>query len=390
MRIEEVTTRECLTALRPAWDSLFAQAETASPFNSWVWMATWWDLFGQGKELRVFVVREGDCVVGIAPFYSLSLKAGPLQVRTLMQIGRGNCLTELLEILVARGKRTEVVRELSRYLAERRRGLWNTLIWAGVERRELETGLARLTRIDDPTDYEERTLPDTWAAFVKGLNKSMRDNIKYYPHLLARRGHEAHTRFVTDPDEMHPALDEFVRLHRARAGLTDTRRHDDRFGRASHQEFLHRVAPTLAEQGMMRIALLAVDGQNAAAQITLEHGDTIYIYYSGFDPAWRQYGVAMSVTADCIRDALERGVRRVNFLRGTGQFKQRWDTTSAPVGKLTLCGDSLLMDAGFLAYRIQRTIIYERSPINARFGVSPQFRMLGWVGRVLGQPAFGD
>ena len=43
-------------------------------------------------------------------------------------------------------------------------------------------------REDDTVSYEVRHLPGSWAQFVKGLNKSMRDNVKYYPRLLAREG----------------------------------------------------------------------------------------------------------------------------------------------------------------------------------------------------------
>jgi CelD/BcsL family acetyltransferase involved in cellulose biosynthesis len=390
MRVEEVATAEGLAALRPAWDALFAEAETASPFNSWVWLATWWDLFGTGKELRVFIVWDGQRAVGIAPFYALAFKVGPLQLRVLMQLGRGNCLTEVLQMLVARGRRAEVVARLAEHLVQRRRGLWDAMIWAGVERAELPPCLARFIRVDDPTDYEVRTLPSTWTELVKNLNKSMRDNVKYYPRLLQRHGHEGQTHFATRPEDMGPALNEFLRLHRTRAEMAATRLHDDHFGRPAHTDFLRRVAPALAAQGMMRVALLAVDGANAAAQITLEHAGTVYIYYSGFDPAWRQYGVGMSVTADCIRDAMERGVQRVNFLRGGGQFKQRWDTQNVPLGKLTFLRDSPLMAAGFVAYRAQRTLLIQRAAVKGVHGISAQTRLLGWIGKALRQPALGE
>src|SRR5205085_337057 len=134
-------------------------------------------------------------------------------LRVLMQLGRGNVLTERMEMLVARGRRTAAVARLAEHVVTRRRELWDVMIWTGVDRTELPPRLAQLVREDDPTSYEVRRLPGSWAAFVKGLNKSMRDNVKYYPRLLTRHGHAACTHIATAPQEMDAALAEFLRLH---------------------------------------------------------------------------------------------------------------------------------------------------------------------------------
>ncbi len=383
LSIREATTTAGLISLRPGWEELSADAETASPFNSWTWLATWWQVFGGGYQLRIFVVRDGTRIIAIAPFYTMVFRLGPLRLRMLVPLGYGNDLTERLEILVARGRRGEIIACLSSHLIRRRKHLWDVMLWNGVWRDELPAQLRQLVRRASDTSYELRHLPGSWDEFVKGLNKSMRDNIKYYPRLLARHGHLMRIQIASSPEEVEAGLSEFLRLHHARAALSGTARHDDRFALPSHQRFLSRVAPALAEAGVMRLTILTVDGVNTAAQISLQCGETVYVYYSGFDPAWRRYSVAMIATAQCIRDALERGVMRVDFLSGSGQFKERWDTTRVTQGKVILLRDARYLTAASAIYTLLHYLVVERLSLRPRRGLSPRARLLRWIDAVL-------
>jgi CelD/BcsL family acetyltransferase involved in cellulose biosynthesis len=385
LSIREAITTASLISLRPDWEELSADAETASPFNSWTWLANWWQVFGGGYHLRIFVVRDGTRIIAIAPFYTMVFRLGPLRLRMLVPLGYGNDLTERLEILVARGWRAEAIACLSNHLVRRRKNLFDVMLWHGVLRDELSPQLRHLVRPASDTSYELRHLPGSWNMFVTGLNKSMRDNIKYYPRLLARHGHLMRVQIASSPEEMGSAIAEFLRLHHARAALTGTARHDDRFALPSHQQFLSRVAPALAEAGVMRLTILTVDSVNVAAQISLHCGGTVYIYYSGFDPAWRQYSVAMIATAQCIRDALERGASHVDFLGGSGQFKERWDTTRITQGKVILLRDAQYLTAAFAVYKLLHYLIIERLSLRPHRGLSPRARLLRWINALLRQ-----
>ncbi len=76
----------------------------------------------------------------------------------------------------------------------------------------------------------------------------------------------------------------------------------------------------------MKIGLLQVDGADVAAQLWFERHGTIFLHYSGYDPEWARFSVAMVLTSEIIRTGVEPGIRRVEFLRGSKQFKTRWNT----------------------------------------------------------------
>src|SRR5437763_2128442 len=67
---------------RSAWDEL--AVELAQPCSSPEWMLPWWRHAVPGvAELRTVVVREGDSLVGIAPYFAQIGKLGLAEYRVM-------------------------------------------------------------------------------------------------------------------------------------------------------------------------------------------------------------------------------------------------------------------------------------------------------------------
>ncbi len=391
LRITTVTTTTGLAALRPTWEALSADAERASPFNSWLWQWTWWEVFGAGKELHLYVVWDGPRAIAIAPFYVLRYGRGPFALRVLLPLGYGNDLTERMEPLVATGYHDTAAAALAAHLARVAR--WDLLVWQGVASADLSPSLRARQRGTYLVPYAVRALPPTWEAFVAGLSTRTRANLRYYPNRLARHGYTARVRLVADPDALGPALATFVRLHAARAAWSGGSIHSDRFAHAQHHAFLTLLAPALAAQGTFRVALLAVNGRDVAAQLIFEHAGTLSLYYSGVDPAWLPYGVGFQLTAACLRSPIERGAHRLDWLHGSGGYwKQRWGTSEAPVPRLAFVGDTLRARTAYAAYAALRSGVYDRTGrarVAALHRVAAEYRLLQGLAALLRQPRIG-
>ncbi len=390
LRVDDVTTTAGFAALRPTWEALSAEAETASPFNSWLWQWTWWRVFGASKDLRICVVRDGPRALAIAPFYLLRYGRGPLTLRVLLPLGYGNDLTERMDPLIATGCRGAALTALASHLA--RAAPWDLLVWQGVANDDLPSSLRAHRHTTHLIPYAVRSLPPTWDAFVAGLSTRMRANLRYYPNRLARHGYTAGVRMVSDPDALGPALTTFLRLHAARAAWPGSPPHSDRFARAPHRSFLALLAPALAAQGQFHLALLTVDGHDVAAQLILEHADTLSLYYSGVDPAWLPYGVGLQLTAACLRDAIGRGVRHLDWLHDSGPWKQRWGTIDAPIPRIAFVGDTRRAQAAYAAYAALRSGVYDRTGharLAAPHGVAAEYRLLQRLAALLRQPRIG-
>jgi CelD/BcsL family acetyltransferase involved in cellulose biosynthesis len=67
-----------------------------------------------------------------------------------------------------------------------------------------------------------------------------------------------------------------------------------------------------------------VGGEVVATRIGFAMGDTLYLYFSGSDPAWRKYSVMTTAVAEAFQRAIAEGFAAVNLSNGTDVSKTRW------------------------------------------------------------------
>jgi CelD/BcsL family acetyltransferase involved in cellulose biosynthesis len=91
-----------------------------------------------------------------------------------------------------------------------------------------------------------------------------------------------------------------------------------------------------------------------ASQLCLAYQGRLYLYYSGFDPAWARHGVMMVLTRRCIERAIAHGYRELDLLLGLDQEKQRWGAAPSPVFNLALSNPRLRSRTAFHLYRARR------------------------------------
>jgi CelD/BcsL family acetyltransferase involved in cellulose biosynthesis len=58
---------QAFRALEAEWEDLYRECALSTPFQSWAWLYSWWEAFGEGYELRLITVRDGTFLVGLIP-----------------------------------------------------------------------------------------------------------------------------------------------------------------------------------------------------------------------------------------------------------------------------------------------------------------------------------
>lgn len=316
VKIDTISSIQDFDALRPDWNRLVVQLEIPSPFQSFDWNRAWWNHFGGRRQMRIAVLQEHGEVVGIAPFYLL--RYGP--VGALVPFGWPDRLTELMAPIIPAFRRERLEASLSDWLLRR----YPIGFVAGLDPASEKYFCDR--SLSQQVYFDWRELPSTWEALLDGLHRSMRGNTRYYPRLLQRNGHKLSFRVASDTETVRTALPILYALHTARANAPGAEVHRDRLKGVKQRAFLHDLAGLLALRGEMKIGILEIDGQDVAAQLWFERHGTLFIHYSGYNPTWARFSVAMIATSEVIRMGIDRGLRRVEFLRGSKQFKTRWNT----------------------------------------------------------------
>ena len=360
LTVEVATDEHALDALAPEWDDLIDRLD-GTPFQRWAWHRAWWSHFAKPKQarLRIALFRQGGRLAGIVPFVAMRRDL----FTELRTIGSRDRLTEQLDLIAEPDLRQPVLEALQDWLlAEPWSWVWLPQLRADDRLRDWFAD-----RIADSTEieFEHHVLPKSWNEMEYSLHKSMRSNTRYYPKLMRREGHPHSFEIASGREEITRALPLLWDLHTARAAAPTAIRHLDYLKPANRRAFLTEVATALAGREEAKIGLVSVDGGMAAAQMWLERAGVIYLYYSGFDPAWSRYSVAMICTSEIFQDAIRRGVQRVEFLRGANPWKTRWVTELRTEREVAIARRPRLAAARFAAmrqWREQRRRVARRLP----------------------------
>jgi CelD/BcsL family acetyltransferase involved in cellulose biosynthesis len=74
----------------------------------------------------------------------------------------------------------------------------------------------------------------------------------------------------------------------------------------------------------MRLFQLKIGADIVAIRVGFVVGDSVYLYYSGFDPAWARYSVMTTTLAEALKYAMAAGLKTANLSLSPDQSKLRW------------------------------------------------------------------
>ena len=73
--------------------------------------------------------------------------------------------------------------------------------------------------------------------------------------------------------------------------------------------------------GWLSLDFLEVEGARVAATFSFVYSGVFYLYNSAFDASWGAQSPGIVLVVRLIRRAIEQGIRRFDFLRGTERYK---------------------------------------------------------------------
>lgn len=355
-----ITNLEGIAALRADYEHLGALTSNTLPFALHEWHLSWCEQFlnrsAQIQEQPHFcVLREasGECLA-IVPLIVSRWRLGPLRLATVALLGADPGLTEIRNPLVRPGCEQLAVRAVHESLADVPD--WNWLQWSSVS-----TPLAgAIARAGKPQWWEVSEdfvldLPPDWEQFRAQLPRNLRESLRHCYNSLRRAGHDFEFVVARTRDEVHEAVECFLRLHALRARMTRGPRHPDRFATPGLKRFLFDVCDRLAQRDAVRIFQLKIGREIVASRIGFIAGGSVYLYYSGFDPAWAHYSVMTTTVAEALRYAIASGLTSANLTPNAEQSKLRWRPRRVNYHSALVHRDSLGSRLACRAYRMVLT-----------------------------------
>lgn len=120
-------------------------------------------------------------------------------------------------------------------------------------------------------------------------------------------------------------MDTFLRL------FSESRKDKATFMTARMESFFRSLAEAMAEIGLLRFGILELDSLPVAMVMGFDYDDCVYLYNSSYDPDYRSLSVGLLSKVLCLKDSIERGRKRFNFLKGGESYKYHLGGREVPL-----------------------------------------------------------
>ena len=298
------------------WNRIYASMPASSAFDSLDWNRIWWEHFGGDSKLMLrSVVRPNGTTAIIAPLrldsnndegvctflggtdlvdylgFKHDAELLPNDVQDLLQsLYDDPAISALvLESLPEDSHTIHAVKEVASDMG------WEVHIW--------DEGVA--PRV---------TLPSTVDEYFASLTKKHRHELRRKLRRLHNAG-KVEQLELTTPDEIEPAMDDFIKLHRG-SSIDKSE-----FMTPQREAFFREIAVTLAENDVTRIYFLTINGEKVATSLAFKIGTTKYLYNSGYLPDRSWLAVGLLNHAINILASIREGIEVYDFMRGDERYK---------------------------------------------------------------------
>lgn len=352
-----------------AWDALAAANPWATPFSSWAFQRAWWDAYGDNAHEETLALlpegaADGADPVAIVPLmHRHAVEPRDIELGTAIRHAAAADLTpvpadakvlyfgaayhaDYATVLAAPERMAAAADAVADYCSDGG-DPDHPAPWDAVDLRRLRAGDPALDAL--AASFGAREMARGWTLSVEredvcpvatlpaggslddylaGLGKKERHEIRR----KVRRAEAAGEVALADSADPLADLPAFIDLHQRRWGPDGL--FPDTQGGAQGRLFFRRLFELHRPGGPLRLAFLTVGGRRVAACVWFETEDALLYYNAGVDPDARDLSPGVVMVERLARRAVERGVRRLDFLRGDEPYKYQWGAVDEPVSRL--------------------------------------------------------
>jgi CelD/BcsL family acetyltransferase involved in cellulose biosynthesis len=305
-------TAETFETLARCWQAQDSGLRWQSLFVLPPWLKAWWEVFRPEWEECLVSVRDGEELIGIAPLM--------VSGRIAQFMGSPD-ICDCFDLVAAPGKEQLFCRALLDYL--RSRGI--SMLDLGPVRPDsavyihlavaAEEAAAPAVCIPENVVLE-LPLPATWDGFLHLLAAKERHEIRRKLRRLDEAGNWS-SRMVYGPDSAHAAMDSFLEL------FMQNRPDKACFLTEQMASFFRAMGTALAQEGILKLFFLDLDGRPAAAALCFDYNDTMYLYNNGYDRSYSSLSVGLLSKVLSIRQSISLQRKTYDFLKGAEEYKYR-------------------------------------------------------------------
>ena len=323
--------------LTDRWNALLDESVTHVPFLRYEYLDAWWQTRGGGEwpqaELAIVTAWRGNALVGIAPlFFAANRQAQP----ALLLLGSIE-VSDYLDLIVRPADLAEICSGLLVFLdgdslpAWRELDLYNLFDSSPTPAALLEA--AKLQGGSYRCELLQRApyipLPGDWETYLAGIDKKQRHEIRRKMRRAEDMGAAVQVRFAVDPQRFDADVEGFIGLMAQDPGKKA-------FLTPQMREHVRLVTKCAFEQSCLQLAFLEINGENAAAYLSFDYLDRMWVYNSGIDQRFIEYSPGWVLLGHLLRWANEQKRSEFDFMRGNEEYKYRFGAVDRQIERVVI------------------------------------------------------
>lgn len=355
--IELKTRFSDLANFQEQWDR--AVLDLNGPIHmSFDWLRTWSEFYCDGKQIRLFIFRDGERIVGLVPIYIEQVGFAPCKLRVARLIGSAippKVFDPPVDATWAKQIWGAVLNQLFQ-----KDGC--DLLTVGMVSQEY-VGTAALTEACreqaslvqpcESTSNEVRTmyeLPDNFLNYFESINSKEKKIRKKKMRDLEEMGY-VRTEIVKDPAAVAAAFEEFAKVHTTQWQAEGRTGHFHAWPRGL--DYNRALVQAHGARGRVYFFKLWVGEQVATWQYTFAFGKTLYAELPArlSDPQWHRYSLGCTSQIKLIEAAIAEGFQRMDSGLGHYEYKILTNGVEAPVFTHRIVSASALRRAKIAFYK---------------------------------------
>lgn len=311
--------------LGTGWDALIEASVRPHIHHTHEWQLQWWRQFGEGRALRIGVVEESGCPVGIVPLFLETRRGGPLGlIRWRTGAFLGLNLVDSADFVkngsdVASVASVDLLMSMAEWEElDLRHFVTGSKTPAFIKERASALGLeATVERIDGSPFLP---LVGSFDNYLASLNTNWRqDSSRQQRRLQKDMGAvELEVRQQVTLNDLENVRE--VAQRRRDAG--DERRCP--LLEPLRMAFIQSLCKPLNDRGWWQLALLKVGGTIAAYHLGFQMKGTFFCWSVAHDPVYSKYSPGKILMRLHIEHCFLTGMQEFDFMAGEEGYKSHW------------------------------------------------------------------
>ena len=305
------------------WDGLLSRSDSSHMFFSHWFLKSWYKLLGHDQELINFEIRKNGDLTGVVPI---------LKEKSSFILGGDSELFDYQQLIIEKGMEREVITAFFDYISEKD---WKTLELPSVSNNSQQINI--LKEIAKERNYSIESeqsavspileLPDSWDLYVSSLRKKHRHELRRKIRRIENMG-QVQNISVTKPSDTD--IDDFFNLMRLTSDAKSA------FLTKNIEGFFRLLIQNACERNHLNLSFLEFNSKRVAGCLVFDYQNDFMLYNSGYDASNRELSAGLINKAYTIKQAIELGRSRFNFLKGSERYKYELGGVDEPIHNILI------------------------------------------------------